>query len=84
MSENNKSNASNGLSIAGFIVSIASLFLGLFGITGVVGVTLSAVGRSQAVKEGGKTGLATAGIVLGIIVAGYCWIQLMRLSAMIS
>lgn len=84
MSENNKSNSSNGLSIAGFIVSIASLFLGLFGITGVVGVTLSAVGRSQAVKEGGKTGLATAGIILGIIGAGYCWIQLMRLSAMLS
>lgn len=84
MSENNKSGTSNGLSIAGFIVSIASLFLGLFGITGVVGVTLSAVGRSQAVKEGGKTGLATAGIILGIIGAGYCWIQLMRLSAMLS
>ncbi len=84
MSENNKSGSSNGLSIAGFIVSIASLFLGFFGITGVVGITLSAVGRSQAVREGGKTGLATAGIILGIIGAGYCWIQLMRLSTMLS
>ena len=84
MNENNNSNTTNGLSIAGFIVSIASLFLGLFGITGIVGITLSAVGRSQAVKEGGKTGLATAGIILGIIGAGYCWIQLMRLSAMMS
>ncbi len=84
MSETNKSGSSNGLSIAGFIVSIASLFLGLFGITGVIGVALSAVGRSQAVREGGKTGLATAGIIMGIIGAGYCWIQLMRLSAMLS
>ena len=84
MSENRNTNSSNGLSIAGFIVSIASLFLGLFGITGLVGVVLSAVGRSQAVKEGGKTGLATAGIIIGIIGAGYCWYQLMRLSAMLS
>lgn len=57
---------------------------GFFGITGVIGVVLSAVGRSQAVREGGKTGFATAGIVIGIIVAGYCWIQLMCLSAMLS
>ena len=39
-------------------------------------VVLSAVGRSQAVNNGGKTGLATAGIVLGIIGAAYCWIMM--------
>lgn len=58
---------SNGLSIAGFVVSLVGAFVALYGITGLVGLTLSAVGRSQAVREGGKTGLATAGIVLGII-----------------
>ncbi len=73
----------NGLSIAGFVVSIASLFLGLFGITGIIGVVLSAVGLNQAKKEGGSTGLAITGIILGIIGAGYCWIQLMKLSTMI-
>ena len=58
----------NGLSIAGFVVSLVSLFLvALYGIAGLVGLILSAVGRSQAVHEGGKTGLATAGIVMGII-----------------
>lgn len=58
----------NGLSIAGFVVSLVSLFiLALYGITGTIGLILSAVGRSQAVSEGRKTGLATAGIVLGII-----------------
>ena len=58
----------NGLSIAGFVVSLVSLFLvALYGIAGLVGLILSAVGRSQAVREGGKTGPATAGIVLGII-----------------
>ena len=67
---------SNGLCIAGFVVSLASLFLGLFGITGVVGVALSAVGRSQAVSNGQKTGLGTAGIILGIIGALYCWVAL--------
>ena len=42
----------NGLSIAGFIVSLGSLFLGLWGLTGLVGIVLSAVGRSQAVNNG--------------------------------
>ena len=45
----------NGLSIAGFVVSLVSLFLvALYGIAGLVGLILSAVGRSQAVREGGK------------------------------
>lgn len=58
----------NGLSIAGFVVSLVSLFmLSLYGISGTIGLILSAVGRSQAVREGRKTGLATAGIILGII-----------------
>jgi len=61
-------NSSNGLSIAGFVVSLVSLFvLGFYGLTGAVGLILSAVGRSQAVNNGQKTGLATAGIVLGVI-----------------
>lgn len=57
----------NGLSIAGFVVSCCSMLIGLYGITGLVGVILSAVGRSQAVQNGDKTGLATAGIIVGII-----------------
>lgn len=58
----------NGLQIAGFVVSLVSLFvLGLYGISGLVGLILSAVGRSKAVQVNGKTGLGTAGIVLGII-----------------
>ncbi len=84
MSNAGGNGGSNGLSIAGFIVSLGSLFLGLFGITGLVGIVLSAVGRSQASRDGGKTGLATAGIIIGIIGAGYCWINLMRLSAVFS
>lgn len=61
-------NRTNGLSIAGFVVSLVTCFVfSFYGISGVVGIVLSAVGRSQAVSNGGKTGLATAGIVIGVI-----------------
>lgn len=70
-------NRTNGLSIAGFVISLATcFFFGFYGISGIVGIILSAVGRSQAVENGGKTGLATAGIVIGIINTLLCWIML--------
>lgn len=60
----------NGLQIAGFVVSLVSCFIfGFYGLTGIVGIVLSAIGRHQATEVGGKTGLGTAGIVLGIISA---------------
>ena len=63
-------NKSNGMSIAGFVVSLVTCFIfGFFGLSGIVGITLSAIGRKQAVENAQKTGLATAGIVLGIISA---------------
>lgn len=67
----------NGLSIAGFVVSLVTCFIfGFYGIAGIVGIILSAVGRSQATREGGKTGLGTAGIVIGIINVVLSWIGL--------
>lgn len=58
----------NGLQIAGFVVSLVSCFIfGFYGITGAVGLVLSAIGRSKAKEVGGATGLGTAGIVIGII-----------------
>lgn len=63
-------NRTNGLSIAGFVISLVSCFIfGFYGLAGITGLILSAIGRSQAKKVGGKTGLGTAGIVLGIISA---------------
>lgn len=62
---------SNGLSVAGFVTSLVGMFLSFVGIVPVVGLILSAVGRSKAVQDGDKTGLATAGIVLGVI--GIVW-----------
>ena len=61
-------NKTNGMSIAGFVVSLVTCFIfGFYGLSGIVGIVLSAIGRKQAVDNGQKTGLATAGIVLGII-----------------
>lgn len=58
----------NGLSIAGFCVSLISLFiLGLYGVTGSIGLVLSCIGLSEAKRTGDKTGLAVAGIIIGIV-----------------
>ncbi len=57
---------SNGIGIAGFVVSLVSVFLPLiFGfIGGVVGLVLSIVGASRPNRP---KGLAIAGIVLGVL-----------------
>lgn len=57
----------NGLCISGFVVSLCSIIISAFGVTGVVGLVLSCIGRSQAKEEGNKTGLGTAGIIIGIV-----------------
>ena len=58
----------NGLSIAGFVVSLVTLFIfGFYGIGGTVGILLSFFGKQQAKREGGSTSLATAGMVIGLI-----------------
>ncbi len=60
----------NGLQIAGVRRIFGyMLHFGFYGISGVVGIVLSAIGRSKAKEVGGATGLGTAGIVLGIISA---------------
>ena len=58
----------NGLAVAGFVVSLASLLISFWGITPVVGIILSAVALSQIKKtnESGK-GFALAGLIIGII-----------------
>ncbi len=61
-------NKTNGLAIAGFVVSIASLFINFWGLVGVVGLVLSGIGKSQINQDGTGGGkLATAGIVIGIL-----------------
>jgi hypothetical protein len=61
----------NGLGVAGFVTALCGLVLFWVPVLGVilaaVGVALSAVGLSQNKKMGGPTGLAVAGLVLGIL-----------------
>ncbi len=60
-----------GLSIAGFIVALISIFTNLFtlGIVAVVGLGLSIAGRVQSKKGGKPNGMALAGIIISSIVA---------------
>ena len=58
----------NGLGIAGFVVSLVSLWLGMyFCIASVVGLVLSIVGMCFRKKCTSCNGLAIAGLVLGIV-----------------
>ena len=58
----------NGLAVAGFVVSIASPLIDFWGLVGGVGLELSAIGKSQINRDGTDGNkLATAGIIIGII-----------------
>ncbi len=58
----------NTFGISGFIVSLVSLFLGLFfGIASAAGLALSIVGVVQMKTRTRCAGLAVAGFVVGII-----------------
>ena len=63
--------STNGLGVAGFVTALCGLVLFWVPVLGVllagVGIVLSAVGLSQVKKTGGPTGLAVAGLVLGIL-----------------
>ena len=59
----------NGLAIAGFVVSLVSLVLCCCGIGAIVSLVLSIVGYVKASKENQKgKGLALAGIIISAIV----------------
>ena len=55
---------SPGLGIAGFVLAIAGLFVPF---VGPVGLVLSIVGYRQAKREGLRTGLSLAGVVVGCV-----------------
>lgn len=66
--EQSISTRTNSLAIAGFVLSIVSLFLSLWGITAIMGILFSAMGlhRINNSNEQGRA-LAYAGIVIGIL-----------------
>jgi len=61
----------NGLAVAGFVLGITSVVFcwwGIFALVQVVlAITFSAVGRGHAKRGASHGGLATAGLVLGIL-----------------
>jgi hypothetical protein len=75
----------NGLAIAGFVVSLVSLFINLAGIVGLVGAILSGLGLAKSKEMEGKgKGLAIAGLIIGIIGVVYGIYSIFRLIELLS
>ncbi len=73
----------NAFGIAGFILSLLSLYFGLyFCITSILSIVFSAIGMKKA-KECRFNGLAIAGLVIGIITLAYWGIVWMIASSII-
>ena len=69
----------DGISTAGFIISMISMFISIFGLISLIGLIISCVGLSQTPKEDRKgRDRAIWGIILGIvgIVWGICMLRL--------
>ena len=77
LTETEKKLPVNGIGIAGFVVSLLSLWLGVyFCIASIVGVALSAVAMATRSKHS-LNGLAIAGLVISIVslvIWGLIWI----------
>jgi hypothetical protein len=83
MNENNSNNAGLGLGIAGLVLGILSVPLGLIKCTfitgivfGVLGITLSAIGLTQAKKAGSATGLIIAALLVSIVGTAFALISM--------
>ena len=64
--DSNPISKTNGLAIAGFVVSLCSLLINFAGIVGAVGTILSSIGLAQLKKKNEKGfGLALTGIIVG-------------------
>ncbi len=64
---NNIKMKTNSFALAGFIVSVSSLFLNFWGIVGIIGLVLSSVGISQIKVSNEKgIGMAISGIIIGV------------------
>ena len=73
MNETKNPSAGMGLGIAGLVLGIISIPFGIMGCTfilalvmGILGITLSAVGYSQARQANAQTGLIIAALIISI------------------
>ncbi len=57
----------NPYAVSGFVISLASILVPFFGLTGVVSLALSSVGLAIAKLEKSRRGLSTAGVIVSII-----------------
>lgn len=71
-----------GMAVGGFVCSLVGMILAVIGICffiggplALIGLILSIIGRRQANEAGAPSGLATAGVIMGIIgvLAGIIW-----------
>jgi hypothetical protein len=71
-----------GMAVAGFVCSLIGMILAIIGICffiggplAIIGLILAIVGRNHARSTGAPEGLATAGIVMGVIgiIAAIAW-----------
>jgi len=77
-----RSNTGTGLGIAGLVLGLLSIPLGIIGCTfimglvlGIMGITLSAVGLSQSRKANSPSGLILAGLIVSIIGTSFAMIR---------
>lgn len=82
MDNTTRSNTGTGLGIAGLVLGILSIPLGIMGCTfimglvmGIMGVTLSAVGLSQARKANSPSGLILAGLIVSIMGTSFAFVR---------
>lgn len=80
--EENKTNAGQGLGIAGLVLGIIAILIcfipcvGVLAIVpGLVGVTLSAIAYNQAVKGNGARGIIIAALVISILGSSVALLQ---------
>jgi len=83
MDNTTNSNAGMGLGIAGLVLGILSIPMGIMKCTfatglvfGILGITLSAVGLSQAKKANAQTGMIIAALIVSIIGTSFAFIKL--------
>lgn len=79
-----KQTSTNGLAIAGFVVSLCSLIINFGGIVGLVGTVLSAVGLSKVKTKGTGKGMSIAGLIIGMISIVYGIWSIISLSTTLS